>query len=225
MTVDRASIDAMANIMNLLNGAGGADLPVETTAHMDIPMTPDMPEYLYEDAAPVATRVPMSSPDIDAMKKILEAFHGVENSTLNAAEKDSTLKEALQTERTPKGARIGSWEIVVKENKGVKRYDVVSTDGKTVIASDLYLYEAAYGLVKELNKGSAINGKPVRDLLKLEEDFARNRDNAAHYKQRAKTLREKDEFKAAVAEDRFDEAQRQALSAHDEILRLAGLRR
>lgn len=240
MTVDQKSIDAMANIMNILNQQ--ADEPAagwsHVEDHVESPVTaagwhPEMSEVdqpIYEAANPVVARNPLSDPSIDAMKSILERFHSVSDDAVverltEAAETDHDLREALITEKTDKGARIGKWEIVVKEGRDLKTYDVVSQDG-TVIASDLYLYEAAYGLVKRLNQGNPINSPTIREMLKLEEDYARNRNDAAGYKARSKKHAERGESqRAAVAEDRFDEAQRQALAAHEEILRLAGLRK
>jgi hypothetical protein len=161
------------------------------------------------------------------MKKILLAMNGAAPATVteSARPRDAEYEEALATEPTPRGARIGAWEIVVNEG-AVKTYDVVSEDGSTVIARNLYLYEAALGLVRRLNEGVAINDKPIRELMTLEENFARARNDAVSYKARSQNLHAKGETRRAlVAEDRFDRAQGEAMSAHEEILRLAGIRR
>jgi hypothetical protein len=209
MTIDHKAVSDMANIMSILNGKTASD-PVHAA--------------LDEQAAPSAP-TPLGTPtgDKEAMKEVLMRLQGISTSTTFASQNDRQLAEALQTERTPRGARVGKWEIVVNEGTP-KTYDVVDQQD-TVIAQGLFLYEAALGLVKRLNEGAPINSQPVRDLLKLEEDYARNRSDAVGYKERSRKLREKGEDKrAAVNEDRFDEAQRQALTAHEEILRLAGLR-
>lgn len=208
MSVDRKAIDDMANIMNILNGR---------TAPAD-----DGDDFVME-SAPVAKPVSLGDPNIDAMKDILSRLQGVAQGETGLP-RDKHLVEALQTEPTERGARIGAWEIVKNATNPVT-YDVVSEDGRTVIARDLYLYEAALGLVRRLNEGMAINDKPVRDLLVLEENYVRARNDAVNYKQRAQKMQTLGETKrAAVAEDRFDRAQGEAMSAHEEILRLAGLR-
>lgn len=210
MTVDRKAIDDMAKIMAALNGQ------TLTESH-----------EAEDFSEPTAVRpTTFSDPSIEAMKKILTAFNSVPAAPVyeSVEPRDPYLEEALETEPTERGARIGAWEIVVNEGK-VKTYDVVSESGDTVIARGLYLYEAALGLVRRLNEGMAINDKPIRDLLVLEENFARARNEAVSFKQRSQSLHAKGETKRAlVAEDRFDRASTEALSAHEEILRLAGLR-
>jgi hypothetical protein len=159
------------------------------------------------------------------MKKIMESLHAVQANVKTAAESDPVLREALVTEKTPRGARIGMWEIVVNEGAS-KSYDVVSIDGNMVIARDLMVYEAAYGIARRLNEGLAINNYQIRDLLTLEESYAKSRNDAVSYQQRAKKFRDKGEdLRASVAEDRLDEAARQARVEHERILKLAGLSR
>jgi hypothetical protein len=164
-----------------------------------------------------------SSPEIDAMRQILERFHAAETAT-PVINESAEYREALAIAPTPTGTKIGAWEII-KEAGSPNTYDVVHSLSRAPIASNLYLYDAALGLVRHLNEGVSITDHRIKDLLTLEENYARNRDDAVSYKQRAKKHRENDDVKrAAIAEDRFDEATRQAIDARDRILRLAGLR-
>lgn len=173
----------------------------------------------------ISYRTPVSSAETDDMKRIMMALSGAQDDTPSRM-RDPALAEAVATERTPRGARIGSWEIVIKEGKARKSYDVVSEDGETVIARDLYVYDAAYGIAKRLNEGVAINDPKIRTLLALEEGFAKKTNDATVYRERAKKASERgDVVRQAVAEDRHDEASRQAILDHNEILRLAGLLR
>lgn len=220
MTVDRKAIDDMARIMAALNQQTAAD--TAALAMDDVYEGGDLYESAMPETVPAITRTPLSDPSIDAMKDILTRLQTVAESG-PSAQVDPQLREALKTERTDRGARIGAWEII-KHNTEPTTYDVVSEDGRTVIARDLYLYEAALGLVRRLNEGCAINDRPIRELLVLEENYARARDDAASYKQRAQKMHTKGEAKrAAVAEDRFDRAQTKAMTVQEEILRLAGL--
>jgi hypothetical protein len=173
----------------------------------------------------ISYRTPVSSAETDDMKRIMMALSGAQEAPPTRVN-DPALAEAVATERTPRGARIGSWEIVIKEGKSRKSYDVVSEDGETVIARDLYVYDAAYGIAKRLNEGVAINDPKIRTLLALEEGFAKKTNDATVYRERAKKASERgDVVRQAVAEDRHDEAARQAILDHNEILRLAGLLR
>lgn len=221
MTVDHKAVDDMARLMSILNEKSvGMDETDDMLIETDIPFGDDLDARpVIPPAEPAAT----GNPDVDAMKAILEKFQAVGGDHLFETE-DPDVREALVTEKTPTGARIGSWEIVVTEGD-IRQYDVVHTATREPIAKDLYLYEAAYGLVKRLNEGGTINDSRVKDLLRLEEEYAKNRNDAAQYRQRTKTLREKGEtVRAAVAEDRYDDASRRAKDAHERILRLAGLR-
>jgi hypothetical protein len=221
MTVDQKSVDDMARIMRALEGK-------TFDAPSDDMMITEGSEYIAQEIAPAVTSSSVSTPDIDAMKNILlklkEADAGAPARISEASRSDSQFAEALVTDKTPTGVRIGNWEIVVNESARGKSYDVTDSSG-LMIAKDLYLYDAAYGITKRLNEGVGITDVRVRDFLKLEEDYAKNLQDAATFKERAKSLREKGEnSRAAIAEDRFDNSSSQALSAHDEILRLAGLR-
>jgi|HigsolmetaAR201D_1030396.scaffolds.fasta_scaffold00682_26 hypothetical protein len=208
--IDRKSVDAMANILRAFHGSVDG-VATETAGPMPLAESSVSGKEL--------------TPEAQAMKEILtrlQGENGVIESLARTSETDPELREALMTERTDKGARIGRWNIIVKEGE-IKTYDVATDDG-TVIASDLYLYEAAYGLVKYLNAGYPINSKPVRELLEKEEQYARVRTDALTYKMRSKSHRERgNDFRAAVNEDRLAEASRQAEKLHEEILRLSGL--
>lgn len=216
MTVSRDEIDAMANLMRILEGKSAVETARPETASAPTPA-----------AAP---ELGTMEGDKAAMKAVLMALQGVSESVVApptpvSPRVDPALREAALTEKTPRGVRIEGWEIVVNEGR-IKTYDVVSIDGNTTIAKDLYLYEAALGLVRRLNEGVAINDSRVASLLKLEENFVRNHQNATVFKERArKAEAQGDTRRAAIAEDRQDEAARQAQSDMEEILKLAGLRR
>jgi hypothetical protein len=215
MSVDPQKLMEMNRILEAMNNA------VDFGAASDEEFVDS--DDLYGDEPTGPAYVANVSPGaIDEMKKILEAFHGAQAST---PVEDPEVREALATKPVEDGVQIGSWKITKKQLGETARYDVVHSGTGSAIAQDLYLYDAALGLVRALNEGVSITSTRVRNLLKLEEDFARNVDDAVTYKARARKLREAaDEKRAAVAEDRSDEAERQAEAARDRILRLAGLR-
>jgi hypothetical protein len=225
----------MANILRAMNG--------ETEPQSNLVLTEA--ERIAQDAG----RKAHHDPKVDAMKVILEAFQGAGAEPVEAAPRmnapksvrqpvresakpydpfcipDREAAEAYVTEPTERGVRIGAWEIRANPGKAGKTYDVVSESGEVVIAKGLYLYDAALGLTRRLNEGAAINDPAVRDLLALEDNYAKRLIEASQMKARAKKLRERgDDLRANVAEDRQDEAERQALDAHDRLLKLAGIR-
>ena len=231
MTVDRKAIDAMANIMSILNQKTAEDDvftgEMITEGYLGSDVYDPTPENYTPDAAGERVRsTSVGSADAEAMKEVLLRLQNLSESAAPAQDGmvDHELNEALVTVPTPRGARIGSWEIIKNQGKH-PTYDVVSADGSTTIAKDLFVYEAAYGLTKVLNKGVPINDSRVTELLRLEESFVTKRNDAEAYKQRAKKFRESGEdHRANVAEDRHDDVTRQAQQLHEDILRLAGRR-
>ena len=210
--MDQTSINEMAKILAIMNAS-----PDALTESYD-----EAPELSETSIAPAPA---LSNPSTDAMRDILLKMHSVQNTVSNikdSAKIDRTLGQALVTESTKTGTRIGSWEIVKHDNL----FDVLNTKTGEAIASNLMLYEAAVSLAKNLNEGISITDKRVRDVLILEEDYVRNCNDAATYKNSAKVAaRAGNDTKAAIAEDRYDGAQARALEAHDRILALAGLSR
>lgn len=216
MTVSREEVSAMADVLRILSGEG----PRPASTHAPV----------MENAPARAPEIGTTEGDKEAMKAVLMALRGVTESAIApptpvSPPVDPVLREAALTERTSRGVRIDAWEIVVNEGRS-KTYDVVSVETGAAIAKNLYLYDAALGLVRRLNEGVTINDHRIASLLKLEENFVRNHTDAKVFKERArKALDAGDTRRAAIAEDRQDEAERQAMTDMDEILKLAGLRR
>jgi hypothetical protein len=166
------------------------------------------------------------NPDANAMKVILERFQMAAEDLTEAAKTDVDLRESLYTSKTDSGTRIGSWEIIFKQVDGTRIFDLVNVATREPIATDLMLYEAAVSLARCLNDGISITDKRVRDIIVLEDEYVKNRIEAAHFKSHLKHMRSKGkDTRAAIAEDRFDEASRKAIEAQERIIMLAGIRR
>lgn len=164
---------------------------------------------------------PVSSKDVDQMKSILEKFTSVGESTATTiadqATRSSYLSEAIDTHRTEDSVIFGNkYKIeIIAEDK--KRFNVVDTKGNT-IASDLYLYEAAYAIVKYLNSGVPALSPAIRKIIVLEERYYSNRADAARFKkryQKANTLRESRD--ADIFAARYQSAKENALDAKRQI--------
>lgn len=207
--MDRSAIDDMAKLMALLEGKDSH--PAEMNATAD-----NIPESPISEPA---------DPQVAAMKAILERFNHVGDVISEGTMTDPDLAAAMVTEATPTGARVGDWEIRVNEQENGKSFDVLSVATGAAIAKDLLLYEAALGITKLLNRGVTINDGRVSELLRLEEEFAKNRSDAVHLHRHAeKMIEQGDDFRAGIAEDRLDVSRQRAVDARDRILRLAGLR-
>lgn len=155
-----------------------------------------------------------------AMGDIMKMFREATDNVRETAQNDHYLMEALQTHKTDTGVRIAEWEIEISEVAGRpgKFYDITHTSTGSRLASDLRLYEAALLLTKELNKGESITGPRIRQILKLEEEFAKNLEDAGRYARIGKTATGD---KKVIAEARYSDAKAKAISAKEQIKRIS----
>ncbi len=180
-----------------------ADTAASPSAY-DYPVSPAIP------SSGVAPPLPISTPDVEDMKRILQLFNSASAESPAArlndrATKNRELRHALVTENTTKGTRIGSWEIVINEGlHGLKTFDVTSVHTGEAIAGDLTLYDAAHGIVSHLNEGGTINSRVVREILNTEASYAANRQDAATFKVRCEQATSSS--RKAIMEDRYFDA-------------------
>lgn len=192
--IDRAEVDQMAKFMAVMSPEAAPSIPVAPRP---------------------------GDPGIAEMKAILERFHTAADHVVTEASHDRELREALITESTGTGARIGSWEIRVHHsgNGAHKLYDVVNVLSNEPLASDLMLYEAARGLVRILNEGGRINSSDAIELLRAEQEYDTMVHDMILYKHRL--TKTPDSPRVAVFEARYGDAKRRALQARDRVCRLA----
>ena len=163
-------------------------------------------------------------PSSNDMQNILNLFKGADEPVSRMNERsvsDKQLREAMVTETTANGVRVGSWEIRIRDIGGLKSYTVSNIHTNEPIASDLTLYDAAKGIASALNEGLTINTPTVRKLLNAEGSYSRARQSAAEFRQ-SMTLAEGrgDRTKKAIAEDRFNEALARAKEARTLLSKL-----
>jgi hypothetical protein len=170
---------------------------------------------------PVQTVPDSDAAKVAAMSEIMSRFREATNTIRDDAHEDDTLMEALQTERTDSGVRISEWEIAVRESdvRAGKFYDITNTTTGNEIATNLRLYEAALLLTQELNRGESITSPMVREILRLEEEFSKNLEDAARYARVAKSASGN---KKVIAEARYSDARSKAISAKKQINEVRG---
>ena len=179
------------------------------------------------DSAPEATSNAVPStvrpgdPAVAEMKTILERFHAATDHIITEAAYDHELREALITEATDTGARIGAWEIQAHLSGQHKLYDVVSIHGEP-LAVDLLLYEAARGLVRILNEGGRINSYAAIELLRAEQDYSSRVQDMVLYKHRL--TKNATSPRRSVFEARYGDAKRRAVLARERVCHLAETR-
>lgn len=153
------------------------------------------------------------------MRDILRNFHAAADesedampvSPMDARVSYPELERALVTEATPTGVRTGDWEIVAKDGRF---YDVTHAITKMPIATDLRLYEAAFGLVKAFSSGKDITSFEVKSILQAEDEYARALTDAAQFSQRVKVS---EGVNRSVAEDRLSQTKARAILAKKTI--------
>jgi len=213
MTVNSNEVREMARLVAILNGQTAPETFDDRHRHFPAAVTP----------SPVGG----GDPGIAAMRTILETYHqttdcfdGVTRSLLDESRSDPELRTAMMTEATEAGVRIGEWEICLKENGKRKLYDVARIGYGTVIAADLTLYEAAYGIARALAKDMPITCPLIRNILIAEGEYAAALHDAIHH--RHTLTKQINESRRAVLEDRYDVAKHRAATARYRIESLVG---
>lgn len=190
--VGRKEVKDMGDIMRKLNGVFGTE---DTNSTADNP-SPSLNEG-YDD-----------SDRKKDMSNIMSKLKGLVDNTRDESASNDILFEALQTEKTETGVRVGGWEISTRTFGKSKYYDIYQDD--VIIASDLRLYEAAKQLVEHLNKGDSITSPKIQRVIGLENTYASKLEEAKrHYK----TMIKNTGSKQSIAKARFDESKASALRA------------
>jgi hypothetical protein len=202
--VSREEVHQMTNFMRALNGndeqtfsepAAMTKSLTETRQHMPLPVTAD---------------------GTAEMKDVLTRFYAATDSAIReSASGDAELREAMMTERTTHGSRIGGWEIEMRVEGKRKFYDVIQSGGATRIAADLTLYEAAHGLVRILNEGGRINSPQAINLLRAEQDYASALNDAVLYKHYL--VKHPNDRRSRIFEARYSAATHRAVNARDKV--------
>lgn len=210
MPVSSSDVDQMASLMAIMNGQ---------------PAPRRQQQNFVNNGNPDGTVInpkPDDGANVDAMKRVLENFYGVNKgmekvamTLIDESQFDSNLRSALVTEETDDGSRIGEWEIYLKEDGKRKFYDVVNDQTGVTIAADLTLYEAAFGIARSLADGLPITSRIVRDILTAEGDYAQALNDAIHH--RHSLSKQLTESRRAILEDRYDMAKQKARIARSRV--------
>lgn len=171
-----------------------------------------------------------STADVNAMKKVLEAFSNAGNTVLtemaNEATYDPEISDLYNTAMTGKVMIGNIFEVRIREIESLrgkkKVYDIFNTATNECISDDLFLYEAAYAIVKYLNKGHNLLSSEIRNIARLEQDYASMRTDAGMFRIRlSENLQKGNRQKAQLYETRFNDTRDKALAIKAEIIKIA----
>jgi hypothetical protein len=209
MTVNQTEVDQMASFMRALKAEQAT--------------SPELNDGGSAERPARAPALAETTGSIQEMKLILERFHTAAGSAVGKVNDEATydreLREALMTERTETGSRIGAWNIEMREEGTRKFYSVVQEDGVTCIVADLLLYEAAHGLVRILNNGGVLNSKAAINLLRAEQDYAVALNDAVLYKHYL--VKNPNDHRVRIFEAKYSAAQRRAITARDQVFAIS----
>ena len=131
----------------------------------------------------------------------------------------SEVAEALQTERTQHGVKVGRYQILVKEDPkrmaGKQFYSIYNSLTNDTIADDISLYETALTAVRMLNSGKFANSVEVRKLFEQDDAYTSHRVDALIYKR--KMLTTNDPSKKDIFESRYQASLDRCMAAKKQI--------
>lgn len=159
----------------------------------------------------------MESDAKDDIVNLLQELEQIQRGAFDTAATDPSLKEAINTKKTSNGTIIGDWEIKTL-TEGQKEYSVINRMTGNSIANNLMLYEAALGIVRNLNKGQGLNTPSMKKILELEESFVRFKDKATSARRMAvKSYKAGDTQKGEILENEFELFRSKALDVKTEL--------
>lgn len=163
--------------------------------------------------------------DIDAMSNVLKKLNSVTQEVISGSYGDPMLAEAVQTTRNEEGVRVGSYQIMIKEDQrrlaGKQYYSIYHSRTNDIIANDLSLYETALTVVKLLNGGRYVNDPVVRKLFEADDFYTSHRTDAIRFKSKARAAeRSGDRPRMDVFESRYQASLDNAMSYKKQIKKL-----
>lgn len=211
MTVSSEEKDAMQRLLDVMEGK--------------TPSSPALPTNHGSSNMELAGAGQVTQRDIDAMSQVLAKLNTVTQQVVYESEQDPQLRSAMVTERNDSGVKVGSYQIMIKEDEkrlaGKQYYSIYHTRTNDIIADDLTLYETALTIVKVLNSGRYVNDPLVRKLFEADDRYTSHRTDAIRFKARMKQAEKRgDDSKMDVYESRYQVAIDNAMTFKKDIKKL-----
>jgi len=211
MTVTPEDRDTMARLLEIMGG----NTP-SPPARMHVSESSDQPVEL---AGPGQ----VTRRDIDAMASVLGKLNSLSNHVVDDMITESSgfsqMAEALHTEKTQNGVKVGRYQILVKEDPrrlaGKQFYSIYNSLTNDTIADDISLYETALTAVRMLNSGKFANSAEVRSLFEQDDSYTSHRVDALMYKRKMSTTN--DPSKRDIFESRYQASLDRCMAAKKQI--------
>ena len=201
--------DAMARILQLMNGETPSDAPRSTS--------------LSESAIELAGPGQITRSDVNAMATVLTRLNSLSNHVVDGMITEGAsspqISEALNTERLETGVKVGRYQIMIKDDPrriaGKQFYSIYNSLTSDTIADDISLYETALGVVRLLNAGRFANSQEVRTLFEQDDLYSSHKVDALMYKKKMSTA--VDASKRDIFESRYQASLDRCMTAKKNI--------
>lgn len=164
-----------------------------------------------------------SATGVKSFRSIHDDAAAVVSSLVDDSYNDKELKEALLTQSTDRGVKIGAWEIYKSQREGLTKkpenvYNIVNVNTNENVKASFMILESAKAVVALLNRGIGAKDSQIQEIAKLELSFRRLREKALHEKMNwHRANRNDDEFKKDLYEAKFEAAKSQALYIKEQV--------
>ena len=159
-----------------------------------------------------------NAPDVNAMKKILERFHGDAVYTIEKAHRNSNTRNDIEKMVLNESNVDKEWHVILEESTDKSTYKVVNSNSKRSFYDDLYLQQSAKRLAEFLNEGYSLNSKKVNEVLYYDGLYKKHYNEAMHSKylyNKAKRLNESKKMNILL--DKFENSRHKALEAKKKL--------
>lgn len=161
--------------------------------------------------------------DVDAMASVLSRLNKLSNNVVDTMLTESAtmpdVADALTTERTLTGVKVGRYQIMIKEDvtrtAGKQFYSIYNSLTNDTIADDISLYETAISVVRLLNGGKFANSPEVRKLFECDESYSSHKVDAIIFRRRQR--KSTDPIKRDIYESRYQASLDRAMSAKRQL--------
>lgn len=210
--INRAEIDHMARLRDIMNGNTSTPMPQATNTGSNSPNV----------------GMPKDTVNInDDMKNILTKMYEASGETERLQKNVLTEEAATQPTITKRMVNERSYFVKVGLkpcSKTRRTYSVMNEDFKEPF-KDIQLFESAYLIAEYLNEGRSLSDVRISNIVDLEEDYKVAVKECVFFKDKIKRCKQLNESEAgSVFEKKFKISKAKAESVHESIkARLASL--
>jgi len=227
--VSREDSDEMARLNRIMNGERPAPTAASRTTSAGAPNPNDIilqEGVSGEDISNMAEIMKnfSSATGVTSFKSLHDTATGIAENIVKESKNSPELRDALFTEKTDSGMRVGSWEItkhqragITSKNESIYRVNNIKTGQQ--IKAQFMVMESASTVVKLLNEGSSFSHPVIQQIAKYEIEYREMRKQALEEKQFWQRAKKNDnEFKQNLYEAKFDAAKSKALLIRERLI-------